>query len=133
AGVGVRGLVSMAALANGRAGIGEPCRFVTVTVLAGHRRLADVLLVPGARAKLRPRSRNDAGGDEPGSLRHGAKKRHQAASDEKQHRRSEPEERLSRRRHQPPPWHRRQGRSRSLSLLLEKWRPCGLPPGPPTR
>jgi hypothetical protein len=131
--VRVVGLLPVAAAADSRAWVREPAGLLPVTIIASDRRFADVLRMASARAKLGPRLGHGSARHRLGSLRHLAEEGQKPARDQEEHRRGVSEEGFSPRTHHAPPWQSRHGRSRSLSRLLEKPRPCGLPPGPPTR
>jgi hypothetical protein len=133
AGVGKSCLLLMAATAHRNAGIGEPGALRIVTVIAHDGTVADVLLVAGAGSILSPRcGHRDRNHFRRSPGKHAKKTRH-AGGDEHQDCGQGGENRPTSRTHCVPPWQSRQGRSVSLSRVLEKPRPWGLPPGPPTR
>lgn len=105
-----------------------------VAVVAGDLPLADVQSVHRHRSRGLPR-----GGNEVGGRRRSLAPIHDVQTDEpgcEQHReRDERDERVADRLPDRlhGAWHCRQGSSRRGSSALEKPRPCGFPPGPPTR
>ena len=132
AGVRVSRLFLVTTRANRHAGIFET-RVGVMAVFASDGAAPHVMLMTPAGSILRPRVRHGHRNDRHRSSRENAEKSSYAGGREHEHTRQNGENRTPPAAGHIPPWQRRQGRSTSLSLVLEKPGPCGLPPGPPTR
>lgn len=125
--------LGLVALRTGRrAGALEPVLRDRVAVVAGDVVTPDMLLVTDALAHLRPARRHHAGRRQIGPSQTARDDRHHRGEQDGHGERDGQHASPHARGHGPPPWQSRQGRSRSLSLRLEKPRPCGFPPGAPT-
>ena len=131
--VTVRRFVLVTAPANRHARVREASAVEIVTILADDRCTTHVRFMTCAGSILCPRRWHGDRSDFDRPPGKHAKESGDARGDERQEAGQCRQDRPTSRTHCTLPWQRRQGRSASLSRVLVKPRPWGLPPGPPTR